>query len=437
MAKDKSGQWPHVGNITTSISAHHHNLTGDLQRLQNYIKTREETSSGAPGMPAARLKPLLSSFDSFLEKFSRESGVQAWETHLNEITVAQKLQSQQIADLIKAVQTATAPPTAPDSVRGNRLQGNTSGGYPGGSYASIAARAAEPSPAVKTVRSWTSATGTTHYEYITETHVREITIKLHDSLRDDGKAIKSWLQGSLAGNSRALINHINQAIHQGATEPPGAPASGPSGPDVEMADSNIAPTEELRPFHGIQVNSATFLKSGDIQVHTAFVAQASLLLEHADQWVKYVGHKAKVVIPTYGVVIHAIPTNSFYPERPKEMATQLQTLNASMLQGATITHSGWLTSHGATKQMSSIVVEFSQPEPANRLIVSGCLWSNESHLVERYDKSCRIKQCLRCQKYGHITTQCASAHDICGFCSQSHDTRKCPVRSSPAPPKDP
>lgn len=86
------------------------------------------------------------------------------------------------------------------------------------------------------------------------------------------------------------------------------------------------------------------------------------------------------------------------------MATHLQTLNLGLIQHDKIAYMGWLTREGATKDISSLVVKFTAPKPANRLIYAGCLWSNESHLVERYDKTCRIKQCLRCQKYGHITT---------------------------------
>ncbi|KAK8006758.1 ATP-binding cassette- subfamily F- member 3 [Apiospora arundinis] len=330
--------------------------------------TRTGTAVGVPGSPGAPYSrsmaliaatPLDPDFtflvpegekwkmrNSFLEKFSRDTGVQAWETHLNEISANQKHQSKQIADLTKAVQTAeqtvlNRSPGDADPSKGSRLQG---------SYASVAARVAEPSPAIKTVHTWTSVTGTTYREYLTKMNEREITIKLHNSSRDDGKPIKSWLQGSLKNNSQALINHINQAIHQGATEPP----PGPSARDLEMADTNITPPEELppRPFSGIQVHSAIFLKSGDIQVHTTFVAQAKLLIEHADQWVK-----------------------------PKDMALQLQTLNAGTIQHDKITYMGWLTKKGVAKPMSSIIVEFSQPEPANRLIHSGCLWSSESHTV--------------------------------------------------------
>ncbi|KAH6645727.1 hypothetical protein BKA67DRAFT_664742 [Truncatella angustata] len=141
---------------------------------------------------------------------------------------------------------------------------------------------------------------------------------------------------------------------------------------------------------------------------------SKILLAHAGDWAKYVGNQARVVVPSYGVVIHGVPTVSFDPAHQKEMATQLKTLNAGLIQHDKIAYMGWLTREGATKTISSIIVEFNTPE--DKLIHAGCLWSNETHAVERYDRSCRIKQYLRCQKYDHITTQCAAESDICGYC---------------------
>ncbi|KAK8097336.1 hypothetical protein PG999_013280 [Apiospora kogelbergensis] len=335
-------------------------------------------------------------------------------------------QAKQIAHIAKALQTATVG-NSTATAAADPLQGTKQGGAR--SWATVAAGLSVPPPAARTVRTWTSATGEIHREYLTPTSEREITIKLHDSTRGDdkdGKAVKSWLQGSMANHPKALINHhINWAIHQGATSPEASV-------DTPMADSiPVAP----KPYSGIEVDSAVFLKSGDIQVYTTFVAQAKALIEYADQWVKFVGSKAKVVVPTFGVVIHGLPTSTFSQNQLPEKAQQLKALNAGLIQDSTITYMGWLTKEGATKPISSLVVEFSHPGPANKLILSGCVWSNETHPVERYDKACRIKQCLRCQKYGHITTQCAAARDICGFCSDPHNTRKYPVRTVRGPPK--
>lgn len=427
-AAKQPAPWPYLGKTETNITAHAHQLAKDATALLGAIQDRQK---GSTNVPSSKLLPLCASIQSLVEKFLSQTGVPAWETHLNEINQSQQIQAKQIDALTKAVNTVATAYTAPGNSQGNGNGNDTStfGSSRVRSWAQVAI-GADPPLATKSIRTWTSSTGSTYPEYVTSPQEREIIIKLHGSSRDEGTAVKSWIQGMMPNNPRALIDHINKAIQLAAKE--GQPATTlepPGSPGQNTLRANTT-TTGTKPYEGIQVASAIFMKSGDIQIHTTFVSQAKILLAHADEWAKYVGNRAKAVIPTYGVVIHAIPTVSFDPTRPKDMATQLQTLNAGHIQHDTITYMGWLTKEGAAKAISSIVVEFTAPEPANKLIHASCLWSNETHMVEKYDRTCRIKQCLRCQKYGHITTQCAAVHDYCGYCGDSHDTRRCSVRTS-------
>ena len=45
-----------------------------------------------------------------------------------------------------------------------------------------------------------------------------------------------------------------------------------------------------------------------------------------------------------------------------------------------------------------------------------------------------MRQCFKCQKYGHIGTQC-KAPTVCGYCAQGHDTRDCPSKSDRSVPR--
>ena len=425
-------EWPYLGKIEECITTHAHQLAEDARILQQAIQARQK-GSNTVSVPGNKLLPLCKSIEALVEKFLHQTGVQAWVTHLNEISNAQQQQTKQIEnqakqieDLAKAVNTAATYVTPSGSA-----SPATTGYARVRSWAKVAAGEAEPPPATKTIRTWTSATGSCYQEFVTELQERAIIVKLHNSSREDGKAVKSWIQGKMNKNPMALAEHINWAIKQAANEENTITTTTN---DIPTATTSTTDTT-TKPYKDIQVHSAVFLKSGDIQIHTTFVAQAKILLAHADEWIKYVGNNAKVIIPTYGVIIHAIPTASFDPSRPKEMISLLQTLNADLIQHDKINYVGWLTKEGAAKPISSVVIEFTAPEPANRLIHAGCLWSNESHTVERYDRACKMKQCLRCQKYGHIATQCAAEHDFCGYCGDSHDTRRCPVRSSRGTPK--
>ena len=45
-----------------------------------------------------------------------------------------------------------------------------------------------------------------------------------------------------------------------------------------------------------------------------------------------------------------------------------------------------------------------------------------------YERS-NVKRCNRCFKFGHFAAQCQEDTPTCGFCSQPHDTRDCPIRN--------
>ena len=56
-------------------------------------------------------------------------------------------------------------------------------------------------------------------------------------------------------------------------------------------------------------------------------------------------------------------------------------------------------------------------------------------IAERYDTSCRITQCFKCQKYGHISSVCSNK-EKCGQCGGDHKTEICAGAGvSPAPRK--
>jgi hypothetical protein len=85
------------------------------------------------------------------------------------------------------------------------------------------------------------------------------------------------------------------------------------------------------------------------------------------------------------------------------------------------------------KEYAPLVIEVDSAEQTNRLITEGVIMGYDLKLVERYDASCRITQCFKCLKYGHISSVCANT-ETCGHCSGSHNTGTC-AGISPAPRK--
>jgi hypothetical protein len=202
-----------------------------------------------------------------------------------------------------------------------------------------------------------------------------------------------------AMNPRNLNAHVERAIAQSGNE-------------------NIS---------GIRVLSSNQLRSGDLSIKTATSNETEALKQFADDWVNRVGNRATIRITTYGVIAHSIRTSTMDMDRFEETRDQLLLDNKPFIPQAEIKYVGWLTRSAPTKAASSIVIEFSKPEDANKIIDEGLIWQGEVFQCERYERQCRVKQCFKCQHYGHIGTQC-KATIACGYCAQEHESRECPSK---------
>jgi len=179
----------------------------------------------------------------------------------------------------------------------------------------------------------------------------------------------------------------------------------------------------------LKMLAAKQLKSGDVKITARTIGDAGMALSCASHWVKALGAKATPVIPTYGVIVHGIPVKSMQlhsEELQEEMAKIIVADNASTIPEMEITHIGWLSRKAEYKPCSSVVIEFTYAATANLTILKSLIWKGEVYGVERYDRSCRMKQCFRCHKYGHVGPQCLAETEKCGRCAQNHSSKDCP-----------
>lgn len=178
----------------------------------------------------------------------------------------------------------------------------------------------------------------------------------------------------------------------------------------------------------IKVVAAHQLKSGDIQIVANTTEEAKKLKENQG-WIKSLGENAELIVPTYGVIVHGIPTNSLNIKDQEPTIQQMLADNHTVIPNAKISFIGWLTKEAPLKRASSIVVEFKEPEMANAIIYAGMVWDGQIHQCQLYDRACRVKQCFRCYNYGHIGTQC-NASQTCGYCAEQHESKHCPRKGA-------
>jgi hypothetical protein len=173
----------------------------------------------------------------------------------------------------------------------------------------------------------------------------------------------------------------------------------------------------------VKIVAAYQLKSGDIQIFASTTAEATQLKKNKG-WLQGLGEHAELIVPTYGVIVHGVSTNSINIKDQKAIIQQMLADNYTVIPHAGISYIRWLTKEATLKRASSIVVEFTDPEMANAIIYAGMIWNGQIHQCQLYDRACRVVQCFRCYHYSHIGTQC-NASQTCGYCADLHGTKHC------------
>ena len=187
-------------------------------------------------------------------------------------------------------------------------------------------------------------------------------------------------------------------------------------------------------IENIRVVSANRLKSGDLSIKTTNIEEAEALKQFANDWSGRIRNGASIRVPTYGIIVHGIRTRSMDMTKFEEVKDELLQDNKPFIPLADIKYIGWLSRLAPTKSASSIIVEFTRPEDANKIIDEGLIWQGEVFQCERYDRQCRLKQCYKCQRYGHIGTQC-TAQTACGYCAELHSSKDCPTKADKESPR--
>jgi hypothetical protein len=216
---------------------------------------------------------------------------------------------------------------------------------------------------------------------------------------------------------------------------------------VERARALAAKSIPSLALAGHAFVAARQLPSGDISLRARHAAGAEVLRQHCKNWVHVFGKSAYVRVPTWGVVIDAIPVKSVdlgddieafkeqliaenhYAWGGREI--QINDGDGSANEGGVqveIAHVGWLVvPKGHT---GSLVIEFTNPIVANNAIRGGTVWQSRSLTNRPYCREGRCKLCKKCQKYGHVHAQCPSTKFYCGLCAEEHPTWECPSKQS-------
>jgi hypothetical protein len=188
----------------------------------------------------------------------------------------------------------------------------------------------------------------------------------------------------------------------------------------EIAERTERAISETHANH--RVIAVEKLRSGDLAIHMDSTT-AKKDLEADAEWAKTVTPGAIVHQRTWQVLIHGVRVASYSSDTWEEYAKRMEKENIRLHPGLKILGMRWI-GRTTRQEYAPLVVEVGQATQANRMINEGVVIAYDLKIVERYEPKCRIIQCFKCQRYGHISTQCRGTQK-CGHCGGNHGTIDC------------
>jgi len=139
-------------------------------------------------------------------------------------------------------------------------------------------------------------------------------------------------------------------------------------------------------------------------------------------WEKLLGG-ANTISPVYGVVIHGAPkydidTRKENPRDVKEKIKAADEFNVKHVRPL------MRKPRNPNAPTESIVIFTEHAAEANACINNGLRMGHRIFPAERYAPQYQIRQCFRCQGYGHRAETC-TRDARCGKCAKNHETNQC------------
>jgi hypothetical protein len=172
------------------------------------------------------------------------------------------------------------------------------------------------------------------------------------------------------------------------------------------------------------VIAAKKLLSGDIILHLN-EASDKARLQASTEWTSKLCPSAKIHAKTFPILVHGVSTAGRLRDDLSSVARSIEADNAKRFPGLKIKKTSWLKKIEDNKRFSSLIVETTSAQHANRMITEGVLLRCELKTAERFDRRSRIMQCYKCQQYGkHLSYACKNP-ERCSNCGQEHKSTAC------------
>ena len=171
---------------------------------------------------------------------------------------------------------------------------------------------------------------------------------------------------------------------------------------------------------GLTINKVQKLPGKMLKIECNTETEATQLQEV--DWEKRLSG-ASLVHSEYGIVLHGVSKKVIdaTTSTQKDIQEIIQSTNVINVQRVTPLTKKPRNPNAPTQ---SIVIFTRCPKEANDAIVDGIRIDGRYYAAKRYSPQHQIKQCFKCQGYGHKADSC-TRKTTCGHCAQEHETRTC------------
>ena len=165
-------------------------------------------------------------------------------------------------------------------------------------------------------------------------------------------------------------------------------------------------------------------RQGDLILHTATL-EVRDNLEQIEGWTKRVCKSVKVLRKTTPVIVHNIRIAAIDEKDQGAAIEALKGTNRVLHLQLDIAKVEWppgahkKNNNGGDKRFSSLIVEVTSPEAANRLINEGLAFEGSISFCDSWVRNSTVQQCFNYYGYGHIVRVCKNL-TRCGYCAGNH-----------------
>ena len=146
-------------------------------------------------------------------------------------------------------------------------------------------------------------------------------------------------------------------------------------------------------------------------------------LKSNDHWIKSVTESVVLRQKWAEILIYEVRIKKISKNMTKELKT-IKNACARAHSRLKVDKTKWLRRNSNKKKYTSLIIWVNSAEMINRLIQWRISIESNIKTMKLYDKKIRIKQCLKCQKYEHLTYECKN-NQRCAHCAQDHHTEAC------------